>query len=889
LAGNFRVCFNCDLLEICGVENEKTPDYDNVKLNRKFANEVKMAEQRSHRLPISVIPHRYQIRLTPDLTLWTFAGDVDITVQVLEPVGVVVLNAAELTIESVSLRRPDGALVHGSAQMDDENEQARLTFPDVVKPGQYSLLIQFTGVLNDKLHGFYRSVYKGVDGQEKPLASTQFESTDARRAFPCWDEPAFKAVYQVTLVVDEKLTAISNARVVRESAISGTGKKAVVFADSMKMSTYLVAFVVGEFEATAPVTADGVPLRVLAIPGKKRLADFAVAIGKASLEHFSQYYGIAYPGDKLDLIAIPDFASGAMENLGAITFRETALLVDPEKATRAELERVADVVSHENAHMWFGDLVTMKWWNGLWLNEAFATFMEMLAVDAWKPEWRRWDSFAVSRAAAMQVDGLKSTRPIEFAVEKPEEAAGMFDVLTYEKGASVLRMLEQYLGAEKFRDGIRFYLKRHAYGNAETTDLWDALEESTQAPVRALMDSWIFQPGYPVISVEKAGRSIHISQQIFRYLQDGSDSGRRWHVPIFLRAGGESGTVNRTLLLTEGEQRIELDQPTDWVVVNAGAHGFYRVRYSQGLLAELRRGMMTHLTPVERFGLINDAWAGTLAGLVSLPEYLELIDQMGGETDVNVWTTMIASFHQLHRILDDVQYRRFADRLGPLLTSAVERLGWTVRPQERELESQLRGDLIGALGVLADDKATQDRARVLFSDYEKNSDSVDRNVIPALVAILSHIGGTAEFDKFYAGFENARTPQEETRYLFALANFADPELIDRALKLTISGAVRTQNAPYLMRGVLLNKLARQRAWSFLKTHWNEMNRQYPDNAIPRMCEGVIGLVGPELEQDVNNFFAAHPVKQGAKQIEQHLERLRVSVACQERWRHFLRE
>ena len=847
-----------------------------------------MAESRSHRLPTSVIPERYEIRLTPDLTQWTFAGDVKIALQVVQAVSVVVLNAAELSIQSVSMRRSDGAVLHGSAQLDDENEQAVLSFPETLAPGPYSLQIQFTGVLNDKLHGFYRSVYKGADGQDRPLASTQFESTDARRAFPCWDEPAFKAVYQVTLVVDEKLTAISNARVVRETAIAGTGKKAVVFADSLKMSTYLVAFIVGEFEGTAPVTVDGVPLRVLAVPGKKQLADFAVAIAKASLEHFSQYYGIAYPGDKLDLIAIPDFASGAMENLGAITFRETALLVDPEKATRAELERVADVVSHENAHMWFGDLVTMQWWNGLWLNEAFATFMEMLAVDAWKPEWRRWDSFAVSRAAAMQVDGLKSTRPIEFPVEKPEEAAGMFDVLTYEKGASVLRMLEQYLGAAKFRDGIRLYLKKHAYGNAETTDLWDALEESTKEPVRALMDTWIFQPGYPLISVEQSGGTIRVSQQIFRYLHDGSDRERSWHVPVFLRAGTKAGVVNRTLLLTEKEQTVELGEPADWLVVNAGAHGFYRVRYSQELLTALRQGIMAHLSPVERFGLVSDAWAATLAGFVSLTDYLELIDQLAGETDVNVWATMIASFHQLQRILDDAQCERLADRLEAVLSPAVARLGWMVRPGEGELESQLRGDLIGALGILANDAATQDYARVLFADYEKNSESVDRNVIPALVAILSHTGGRAEFEKFFARFENAQTPQEETRYLFALANFAEAGLIDRTLELTISGAVRTQNAPYLMRGMLLNKHARDRAWSFLKTHWNDMNRQYPDNAIPRMCEGVIGLVTPELEKNVINFFSAHPVKQGSKQIEQHLERLRVSVACQERWRSFLR-
>lgn len=848
-----------------------------------------MAEHRSHRLPTSVLPERYEIKLTPDLTNWTFAGEVKIAIEVREAVREILLNAAEMVIDAVSLRRADGATLHGNAQLDVGNEQAVLTFPAVLAPGSYQLQIQFTGVLNDKLHGFYRSTYKGADGQDKPLASTQFESTDARRAFPCWDEPAFKAVYQVTLVVDEKLTAISNAGVAHESLIHGSGKKAVIFADTMKMSTYLVAFIVGEFEATDAVTADGVPLRVWAVPGKKHLASFAVEIAKASLEHFSRYYGIVYPGDKLDLIAIPDFASGAMENLGAITFRETALLVDRDQATRAELERVADVVSHENAHMWFGDLVTMQWWNGLWLNEAFATFMEMLAVDAWKPEWRRWDSFAVSRAAAMQVDGLKSTRPIEFPVERPEEAAGMFDVLTYEKGASVLRMLEQYLGAEEFRAGIRLYLKKHAYGNAETTDLWDALEESTKQPVRALMDSWIFQPGYPLVSVESSGRAVTVSQEIFRYLRDGSDSQRQWHVPIFLRAGTKSGVVDKTILLSEKSQRVELDEPAQWLAVNAGAHGFYRVRYSQELIAALRQGMMTKLTPVERFSLVNDAWAATQAGVVALGDYLDLVDQMAEEIDVNVWATLIASFHQLRRILDDRQCEKLAERLYAVLAPAFKRLGWSARANESELESQLRGDLIGALGTVANDTATQDRARVLFANYEKDSGAVDRNVVPALVTIISHTGSAAEFVRFCERFKNAQTPQEETRYLFALANFANPQLIGPALEMTLDGQVRTQNSPYLMRGILLNKHARQQAWEFLKTHWTEMNRQYPDNAMPRMCEGIVGLVSPELEKDVAAFFRSHPVKQGGKQIEQHLERLRVAVTCQENWRGLLRD
>jgi puromycin-sensitive aminopeptidase len=847
-----------------------------------------MAQAKPHRLPTTIIPERYELFLAPDLVNWTFSGKEKISVHVIEPAREIVLNAAELDLRAVRLRRAGGEVLQGSARLDAENEQAALSFGAPVPAGRHELEIEFSGVLNDKLHGFYRSTYKDSHGEEKRLASTQFESTDARRAFPCWDEPAFKAVYQVTLLVDEKLTAISNARVVSETALPESGKKKVVFADTIKMSTYLVAFIVGEFEASAAMEAGGAPLRVWAVPGKKPLTGFALDIGKASLEHFARYYDIPYPGDKLDLIAIPDFASGAMENLGAITFRETALLVDREKATRTELERVADVVAHENAHMWFGDLVTMKWWNGLWLNEAFATFMEMLAVDAWKPEWRRWDSFTVSRAAAMQVDGLKSTRPIEFPVERPEEAAGMFDVLTYEKGASVLRMLEQYLGADKFREGIRLYLRRHAYDNAETTDLWDAIEDSTKQPVRSLMDTWIFQPGYPVIGVAQEGKGIRLTQEIFRYLRDGSDRERKWHAPIFLRAGTKAGIVSRTLLLTEREQRIELDEAPQWVVINAGAHGFYRVRYDSNLLDALKQDLQSRLSAVERFTLVNDTWAATLAGLTSLEDYVGLIELLREEDDVNVWTTVIGSAHHLERILDDAQCRILEQRLRALLSPVVERLGWAPKPGESELTSQLRGDLIGALGTVANDRACQERARKLFTQYENSPDSVDRNLIPALVAIVAHGGTASDYERFYNKFKTAKTPQEETRYLFALAGFPLPELIARTLDLTVSGEVRTQNSPYLMRGILLNKRARASAWSFMKSHWEEMLRQYPDNAIPRMCEGIVGLVSHELEAAAREFFAKHPVKQGAKQMEQHLERLHVAVLCQERWKDVLR-
>jgi puromycin-sensitive aminopeptidase len=839
-------------------------------------------EEQTYKLPMTVRPDRYQIRLTPDFTAFTFAGEETVVIQVLEPTTEIILNAAELQIHSVAVVTQNGQTLTGTVTLDELNERAILTFPETLSPGPYQLRMTFTGILNDKLHGFYRSTYKDVNGKDKILVSTQFESTDARRAFPCWDEPAYKAVFQTTLVIPQHLAAISNTAVVCETSLSGARTKEVVFADTMKMSTYLVAFIVGEFEGTEPVYVGQTPLRVWAAPGKRRLAKFGQEVGAASLQFFSEYYNYPYPGDKLDLIAIPDFAAGAMENLGAITFRETALLVDEKAAARSELERVANVVSHENAHMWFGDLVTMRWWNGLWLNEAFATFMATLAVDHYKPDWQRWTSFSVSRASAMAVDGLHSTRPIEFPVHQPEEAAGMFDVLTYQKGAAVLRMLEQYLGAETFRAGINLYLKKHEFDNTETTDLWDAIEESSRQPARALMDTWVFQPGYPLLSVRTEGHEVVISQQIFRYLQDGKDLERRWQVPIFLRASTAQGMHRQTALLTGNETRITLPSQPDWVVVNAGGHGFYRVRYAQELLNRLTANLNDTLSAVERFNLVNDTWAAAQAGLAPMTTYLDLLGLFRDETDPNVWSIILASGQYLYSMLDALQRPALQALLRDLLTPIVQKLGWSPQTGELELIGQLRGDLLSALGTLGDDKTIQAEARTRYAQYKQNPAAVDRNVVPALVSILASSGGAAEYEEFTTNFKTAKTPQEETRYLFALAAFRPADLFERTLQLTLNGEVRTQDAPYLMRSILLNTERRERAWAFLKANWDEMCRQYPDNSIVRMCEGLLSLVTPELEAEAIDFFASHPVKQGTKTMQQHLEKLRIAVACKQR-------
>src|SRR5216110_2047793 len=512
------------------------------------------------------MPSRYDLRLEPDLTTLTFRGEETVTVAVTEATDEIVLNAVELAITKATIQNDRGESQRGTPTMDEAAERCRIAFRSPLAPGAWRLSLVFTGHLNDKLRGFYRSSYKNASGATHLLAATQFEATDARRAFPCWDEPAFKAAFAVTLAIDPALAAVSNTRVVAERREGG--KKVVAFADTIKMSTYLVAFVVGELEATDPVRVGAAPVRVWCVPATLRLAAFGHAIAVASLRFFEEYYGLPYPGDKVDLLAIPDFAARAMENLGAITFRETALLVDEREASHAEIERVADVVAHENAHMWFGDLVTMSWWNGIWLNEAFATFMEMLAVDAWKPEWRRWTTFGVSRAAAFLVDGLHSTRPIEFPVNAPREADAMFDVLTYEKGASVLRMLEQYLGAEVFREGVRDYLRAHRFANADTGDLWSALGRASGQPIPAVMDGWIFSPGYPLVSVRREGNDLVLSQQRFTYLPGDTPSAQRWQVPVQLRIEASGKHENRRVLLEGGEHRMTIEGGFTGALVN---------------------------------------------------------------------------------------------------------------------------------------------------------------------------------------------------------------------------------------------------------------------------------------------------------------------------------
>jgi len=845
-----------------------------------------------YRLDRRAVPTNYDLRIAPDAEAGVFSGSVRVDLEVTTPTSSLVCNAADLSIDEAWLTTADGARLPLGITLHPDTERVEFTPADTLHPGEHVLEVAFAGTLDGRLRGVYRSTYTDADGQPHHLVVTQFEATDARRAFPCWDEPSFKATFDVTLVVPDGHLAVSNAAEVSRTDL-GDGSAEVCFARTMVMSTYLVAFVVGPLEVTEAADASGVPVRIVHPPGKGHLAHYGLDVAVFCLDWFADYYAIPYPGDKLDLVAIPDFAFGAMENLGCVTFREVLLLVDPDEATQPELQNVTDVIAHELAHMWFGDLVTMDWWEGIWLNEAFATFMEMAATDAFRPDWDRWTSFGVARTAAFDVDALRGTRPIEFPVVSPDDAEGMFDILTYEKGAAVLRMLEQWLGPEGFQAGIRRYLEEHSYRNTRTADLWDALEASTGAPVRRIAESWILQGGFPLVTVDLVdeGRTLRLGQHPFGYAGDrgegddptGSptDDGRRWPVPVILtQSGGGVTNVERELVEANGLD-IQLVEPAEWIVGNTEGTGFYRVAYAPDLLDALVARAPDDLSPIERYGLVDDAWAAVLADRLDAVTALGLVEELAAsETDLTVWQRMVAVLDSLDRLVTDANLRPVWQTLvADTVRPALDRLGATPTADESDRTRQLRGTLFSALGVIAADPLTRGQARDLLADGPLPPDPA---LAAAAVGVVAASGGPEDFERFLGHATGATTPQDELRYLTALADFDHPELIDRVGTLCLDGTVRTQNGPYLLRRAMANRTQGPRAWSFVSTHWEAVNERFPSNSIARMVEGVRHLDHPEVAALVFAFFETNEVPQGDRIVAQHLERLEVNLALRNR-------
>ncbi len=848
-------------------------------------------------LPPHVRPVKYRLTLTPDMERFTFTGEESVQIDIVQPTRQIVLNAIEIQVQAASVRLGDGSMLPAEEISYDESaETVTLVMGEELAAGRAQLELRFTGELNDRLHGFYRSSYRSADGTEHTLATTQFEATDARRAFPCWDEPALKATFEAALVIPSHLTAVSNTPIAEETA-AGPGVKRVQFRETPAMSTYLLAFVVGQLESIEGKSRDGTLIRVLTTPEKGEQGRFALDVAIRLLDYYNDYFGIPFPLEKLDHLAIPDFAAGAMENWGAITYRETALLFDPQQSAPGTRQRVAEVVAHEMAHMWFGDLVTMEWWNDLWLNESFASWMATKAVDHLFPEWEMWTQFVHDDVnSGLALDGLENSHPIEAEVRNPTEIQQLFDPISYSKGASIIRMLEQFLGPEQFRKGLHRYLSSHSYGNARTRDLWEAMEAESRQRVTTIMDSWVGQTGYPVLQVDVRREAdevaVHVSQRRFLYTGENQDT-TLWQVPLGVSSQGASQM--ETHLLSEREGVVTLHSApagTDgWVKVNARQTGFYRVQYAQEELSRLVRAVESQELPaVDRLGLQEDAYALGRAGLVPATQFLDLARAYKNEGEYAVWADFGTNLRQLDALLSkEACHPQFQAFARELLQPIAHQVGWEPKQGEGHLQTLLRSTVLGLLGAFGDTETLKE-ARQRFERFLEEPASLVPDLRGVVYGLAAQEGDATTHDALRRLAQEATLQEEKVRRLMALARFRERPLLEKTLQMVLTPEVRTQDTVSLVSVVAGNiHGGTELAWEHVKSNWAEFDRRYGTGgfALMRLVGITGGFTTSEARRDVEEFFQANPAPAASRGIKQSLERIELNIRWLERNREDL--
>ncbi len=848
------------------------------------------------RLPAYIKPERYQILMKPNLEGFTFDGEETIYLRLDKSTREIVLHAKELKIAEASYKVL-GITYKGKVSYDVKAETAAFAFPKSLPRGKGELKLSFKGILNDQMRGFYRSRYTH-EGKEKHMATTQFEATDARRAFPCFDEPAQKAIFDVTLMVPKGLTAISNT-IETSIAEHESGYQVVKFAPTPKMSTYLLAFIVGDFEfiegwakpskISPPPNLPpqgggknkGTLVRVFVTPGKKHQAKFALGTAIKMLEFYNKYFDIPYPLPVLDLIAIPDFSHGAMENWGAVTYRESALLVDTKLSSAANKQWVALVIAHELAHQWFGNLVTMEWWTHLWLNEGFASYIEYLAVDHLFPKWDIWTQFAAHDLnPALELDSLKHTHPIEVEVRHPDEIGEIFDEISYSKGSSVIRMLAGYLGKTDFRDGLRYYLKKHSYKNASTIDLWEAFEKVSKKPVSALMQNWTGKGGYPVVKIIQKPKSLQFTQsRFFSSPVSKKQVGDKtvWQVPVSVTGDG----VGVTGYLME-KKSMSIPKPKgEWVKVNFGETGFFRVNYPSQMLAEFKPAIKSKKLPsIDRLGIIRDAFALSEAGDLPAARALALTNAYITENDYTVWLQLASSLADIKMLIFGQKYYfLFENYARTVFENVGKKVGWKVKAGEGHTEALLRSLVLHQL-------ASYNHAPTIKKGLQiYKSKNISADIKSVVYQIAAQQGGAKEHQKFIQSYKTESLSEEKNRIGRALGQFTNPGLLKKSLQFALSKEVRIQDTAGIFMSVWNNPQGRQIAWQFTKKSWGDLLKRYPSSGhmLSRFIKPAGNFVSAKDAKDVGAFFKKHKAPGAKRAVEQVLEK----IYSQDAW--FLRD
>ncbi|KAK1776597.1 peptidase family M1-domain-containing protein [Copromyces sp. CBS 386.78] len=841
-------------------------------------------------LPTNVIPRHYHITLEPDFQKLTFDGTVVIDLDVEEDSKSIALHTLEIDIHNAKVTS-GGQTVSSNPKVtyNETTQVSTFDFDNAVSKGAKAQLeIQFTGHLNDKMAGFYRSTYKNPDGTQGLLAVSQMEPTDARRAFPCFDEPSLKAEFTVTLVADKKLTCLSNMDVASESEAKD-GKKAVTFNKSPLMSTYLVAFVVGELNYIE--TNDfRVPVRVYAPPGQNiEHGRFSLNLAAKTLAFYEKVFGIEFPLPKMDQIAIPDFAQGAMENWGLVTYRVVDLLLDEKVSGAATKERVAEVVQHELAHQWFGNLVTMDWWDGLWLNEGFATWASWYSCNIFYPEWKVWETYVTDNLQrALALDSLRSSHPIEVPVKRADEINQIFDAISYSKGSCVLRMISTYLGEDVFLEGVRRYLKKHAYGNTQTGDLWAALGDASGKSVEEVMDVWTKHVGYPVVTVtEKDEKTIQVKQN--RFLRTGDVKPKEDTVifPVFLGLRSKDG-IDESLTLDKREDSFEVPS-TEFFKLNANHTGLYRTSYTPERLEKLGEAAKKGLLSVEdRAGMIADAGALASSGYQKTSGVLNLLKGFDSEKEFIVWSEIISRVAAVQAawIFEDKAVRDGLEAFQRELVSArAHQMGWEFTENDGHIEQQFKAMLFGNAGLCGDEKIIAAAKEMFKKLIAGDKSAVHPNIRGSVFSMALKYGGKEEYDTILNFYRTSTNSDERNTALRCLGRAKSPELIKSTLDLLFSGEIKDQDVYMPTAGLRSHPEGIEALFTWMTENWDELVKRFPPQLSMLGTLVTIftsSFTKKEQLAKVEKFFEGKSTNGFEMSLAQSLDAIRSKVAWIER-------
>jgi aminopeptidase N/puromycin-sensitive aminopeptidase len=842
------------------------------------------------RLPYGVSPRHYSLTFAPDLQKAVFDGDATIDVEMNKATNSIVLNSIELEFQEVTVTQDQKTQV-AKWSFAPEKEQVTLTVADDLQPGPASLHFKFTGILNDKLHGFYLARTK-----TRNYATTQFEATDARRAFPSFDEPAFKTKFDIKLIVDKGDTAISNGRIVSDTPGPAEGKHTLEFSTTPQMSTYLVAMAVGDFECNEG-SADNVPIRVCGTPDKKPLGTAGLRYATEILKFYNQYYGIPYPFGKLDIVGVPDFEAGAMENTAAIFYRESLLFIDDNNSSVDSHQQVFEVLAHEMAHQWFGDLVTMKWWDNIWLNEGFATWMAYKPSQTLHPEWNAMLDAVQGTDKALATDALVNTHAIRVKADTPNEINELFDSISYDKAAAVLRMLETYVSPDVFRRGVNVYLRKFSYGNATAEDFWNSLSAASGRPVDKIMPTFVDQGGEPLVTVKSACLNppaakdpvkkskksrrrapikpnpvtqVTVSQQ--RFWADPAvapPKDQLWMVPVCIKSGGAKPFCQ---ILSQKEQTVPVVGCSPWVFVNGSAAGYYRTQYDKADLQKLISVASTELTTAERIVLLRDEAALVGSGQESMTTYLDLVSAVNQDAQ----RSLVESYG---RTLDFINSYLLSEADAPAFRAWVRsnfqpmitKIGWTPAANESADTHTLRGDLIHILGIAGEDPETVRRSTTLAEQYLKDPNSVDASIAKEVLSVAARYGNETLFAQYVAAMRQMSAPEQYYNVGSALAEFRDPKIVVQVLERGVSDEVRNQDAARLIANVLSNADNQKIAWEWVKAHWPAVEKKTTMSSGPEIVNATRSFCSVELRDDVQSFFSEHKVPSAERALKQSRE------------------